>query len=142
MKKLFLVLCMVCMFGLVGCGSKDNSKEDDKSAKSSDVSAAKSIQVSVYTAMGSEKLFEELTSNPSVKEGILFTEEGLNCLSSECKNELVKSVGNIPKVKYTKNGASAFAFTVDETGNVKCYIGTKDEPLKWQVSPEVDAMYQ
>ncbi len=113
----------------------------DKSRKSNDVTAAKTIKTAVDTAMANETANAEIAglstgatllriSNKSIVEaaGTVFSQEVASNLSTK------------PSVSYTKDGAREFLVTLGSNGEIQ--VAVSGNGNSWILQPEIDASYK
>lgn len=118
----------------------DSDVELETVMKQDDVATAKSIKTAIDSALGTEEIFIELTTN-YVDTMIDFNEQGLGKLQDTIKEEILISIGKYPEVRYKVNGADHFAFSVASDGSVTVYVCNEDNSKEWVLCPELDAEY-
>ncbi len=166
-----LIIVIAIMAILAGAIAPALIRYIDKSRKSNDVSACKTIKTAVETAMANEKTYELLTATASGStEGatIIITEDQdatasgsvtingntTSAYQSSAEKEIGANIGEkTPKVKYRKKGANTFIVKITSAGTVNVYItkgssanitaGTaSDNSTYWQVCPDICDEYQ
>ncbi len=147
-----LIIVIAIMAILAGAIAPALIRYIDKSRKSNDVSACKTIKTAVETAMGNEKTYELLTAGAvtnnttnwvvitpgatskagvdiKVSSGGNITTDATN-YEAKAEEEIFNNIGeSVPKLKYKKAADStiglpqAFYVTTTAGGTVKVYIG-------------------
>lgn len=143
-RKLLLFAMSIAMVGsLTACGGgKGNSgKGNAQEMKAEDRKAAIAIGTAIGTAMANEGYMNDIAYTHG-NEVVKITESGLDVYDSATKKEIMASLKNIPSVSYKEDGAEFFSVIVTDTEVVKIYVGTSNEPTKWQLAPECDPEYK
>lgn len=124
-----LIIVIAIMAILVGAIAPALIRYIDKSRKSNDVSACKTIKTAIETAMANEDAYEELTKQPSTGTGvttlviepnkkltvtetadpnasiITITLASGDTVTADTRNEIAKNIGDkTPKISYKKAG--------------------------------------
>lgn len=137
-----LIIVIAIMAILAGAIAPALIRYIDRSRKSNDINACKSIKTAFETALTNEDLYSELVT------GVNYT---INENSTSISPAITKGNGGMdifsnlsgqkaPKLKYKKEGANAYKVEISTSGEVKVSItdGTKD----WAICPDVCQDYQ
>ena len=136
----------------------------DKSRKSNDVSAAKTIKTAVETAMANEATYELLTSGTADPTGVITVTPGASQASgvtlvtydtngdaadvAAAQTEIAKNIGeNMPKIKYKKaadgtNVPTIWVVTCTKGGTIKVGLGAGNNTIAYELVPEICSYYQ
>jgi type IV pilus assembly protein PilA len=160
-----LIIVIAIMAILAGAIAPALIKYIDKSRKSNDVSSAKTIKTAIETALGNETAYEELvgdglttiTFSPGAVTTVLAAEDettGGNieiATSSTTAKDTNKAHDliadslslSVPKIKFSKKGATVFVAAVDKLGVVTVGVSSSalptantDGTAKWGKSGE------
>lgn len=161
-----LIIVIAIMAILAGAIAPALIRYIDKSRKSNDVSAAKTIKTAVETAMANEVTYELLTSGTADPTGVIRVTPGVTQTSgvtivtpatevvtgskTAAQLEIAKNIGeNMPKVKYKKaadgsNVPSDWVVTCTKQGTIKVGLGTGSNPtaIQYELVPEICSYYQ
>ncbi len=161
-----LIIVIAIMAILAGAIAPALIRYIDKSRKSNDVSAAKTIKTAVETAMANEQSYEVLTSGTDEITGIIIVTPGNSQTNgvkitkpttdlvtgdrANAEKEIAKNIGeNMPKIKYKKaadgtNVPKFWMVTCSNQGTIKvglCKTNT-DTALTYELVPEICSYYQ
>lgn len=156
-----LIIVIAIMAILAGAIAPALIRYIDKSRKSNDISAAKTIKTAVETAMANETTYELLTSGTAditgrieVKPGSTQT-GGVTILvpntgdgKTEAEAEIAKNIGeNMPKIKYKKaadgtNVPATWVVTCTKQGTIKVGLGKDNSGITYELVPEICSYYQ
>lgn len=160
-----LIIVIAIMAILAGAIAPALIRYIDKSRKSNDVSAAKTIKTAVETAMANEQSYEVLTSGTDDITGIITVTPGATQASgveivkptadlvtgdrAAAEAEIAKNIGeNMPKVKYKKaadgtNVPGLWVVTCTKQGTIKVGLGVADsQAITYELVPEICSYYQ
>ncbi|MCM1084069.1 MAG: type II secretion system GspH family protein [Clostridium sp.] len=161
-----LIIVIAIMAILAGAIAPALIRYIDKSRKSNDVSAAKTIKTAVETAMANEVTYELLTSGTTDPTGVIrvtpgasqtagvkivtSSNEAVTGSKAAAEAEIAKNIGeNMPKVKYKKaaddtNVPSDWVITCTKQGTIKVGLGTGQQPtaIQYELVPEICSYYQ
>ncbi len=166
-----LIIVIAIMAILAGAIAPALIRYIDKSRKSNDVSACKTIKTAVETAMANENTYELLTAVAAgssaggsivIKEnsdataaGTITISANTSLASASASEEIGKNIGEkTPKVKYRKDGGCQFIVRISAAGTVNVYItksgvaassitdGSLSGTGYWQICPELCEEYQ
>lgn len=135
-----LIIVIAIMAILAGAIAPALIRYIDKSRKSNDISAAKTIKTAVETALGNEDVYTDIMSYP----GSVFDADpaSLANLGASAKTEISQNLGTIPVPKYKKNGVTGFYWEAETSGTVKVYVGTSSAKTSYELAPEQHASYK
>jgi hypothetical protein len=121
----------------------ETSGTDTNDAKDMDYLTATKINTSVWTCLAIESVYDEFIiqhNNKLICLNDTFTDEQYGNFKHYFDIEMEE---NGYTVNYTDNGAEFFSFICDYDSNeIHIYIGTSDNPTKWEIYPDVDAEYK
>ncbi|MBD5096954.1 MAG: type II secretion system protein [Lachnospiraceae bacterium] len=165
-----LIIVIAIMAILAGAIAPALIRYIDKSRKSNDVSAAKTIKTAVETAMANEVTYELLTSGTADSDGntgIIEVNPGQSQASgvtitypstmpngitaadkTAAETEIAKNIGeNMPKIKYKKaadgtNVPTAWVATCTSGGSIKVGLKTASSTMGYELVPEICSYYQ
>ena len=119
-----------------------------KSEKSVDVSSANTIFTAMSTVLADEDGYSELKKyfNTTVifkaESGEAFqVADGMNV--SYAYDAFINNIGpTAPKIKYSGDGQCGWAVGLDSEGHVKVWISTEDDPMAYEIYPDVCDEYK
>lgn len=133
-----LIIVIAIMAILAGAIAPALIRYIDRSRKSNDINACKSIKTAFETALTNEDLYSELVSGVNYT----FAENATSITGVTNSQDIFSNLSGqkAPKLKYKKQGANAYKVEISTSGEVKVSItnGTKD----WAICPEVCQDYQ
>ena len=135
-----LIIVIAIMAILAGAIAPALIRYIDKSRKSNDISAAKTIKTSVETALGNEDIYNEVFTGSNSSYGpVEVCSESLSIGTPEIKTNLG---GKAPSVKYKKDGQQKFFWEASASGQVTVYVGTSSNKTMYELAPELHASYK
>lgn len=159
-----LIIVIAIMAILAGAIAPALIRYIDKSRKSNDVSAAKTIKTAVETAMANETTYELLTSGTSDPTGrievlpgktqadgvkvIVPATEVVTGSKAAAEAEIAKNIGEtMPKIKYKKaadgtNTPATWVVTCTKAGTIKVGLGKDNSGITYELVPEICSYYQ
>lgn len=167
-----LIIVIAIMAILAGAIAPALIRYIDKSRKSNDVSAAKTIKTAVETAMANEVTYELLTSgtaNADGNTGVIEVTPGKSSASGvkivyptamptgidssakdAAEQEIGKNIGeNMPKIKYKKaadgvaaNAPKIWLATCTSGGTIKVGLAPSGTKIIFELVPEICSYYQ
>lgn len=164
-----LIIVIAIMAILAGAIAPALIRYIDKSRKSNDVSAAKTIKTAVETAMANEVTYELLTSGTADPTGVIRVTSGGTQTGgvtivtpatlptgltandkTNAQDEIAKNIGeNMPKIKYKKaadgtNVPGCWVITCTKQGTIKVGLGTgtSASTITYELVPEICSYYQ
>ncbi|MCM1286837.1 MAG: type II secretion system GspH family protein [Clostridium sp.] len=166
-----LIIVIAIMAILAGAIAPALIRYIDKSRKSNDVSAAKTIKTAVETAMANEASYEYLTAgtaDTNGNTGVITVTPGASQTGgvsivvpsaaptgltatdkTNAEDEIAKNVGeNMPKIKYKKaadgtNVPALWVVTCTSQGTIKVGLGTTGATtITYELVPEICSYYQ
>ena len=137
-----LIIVIAIMAILAGAIAPALIRYIDRSRKSNDINACKSIKTAFETALTNEDLYSELVT------GVNYT---INENSTTVTPAITKGNGGkdifsnlsgqkAPKLKYKKQGANAYKVEISTSGEVK--VSITDGSHDWAICPDVCQDYQ
>lgn len=113
----------------------------DKSRKSNDVTAAKTIKTAVDTAMANETANSEIAE---LADGAILVEISDKAIGYAAGNvfasEVASNLSSVPSISYTKDGAEAFVVSLGTNGEIQ--VAVSGDGTSWILQPEIDASYK
>ncbi|MDD6400154.1 MAG: type II secretion system protein [Lachnospiraceae bacterium] len=138
-----LIIVIAIMAILAGAIAPALIRYIDRSRKSNDINACKSIKTAFETALTNEDLYSELTTGVTT---YTITEASTTVSPAIAKGNGGKDIfSNLsgqkaPKLKYKKQGANAYKVEISTSGEVK--VSITDGSHDWAICPEVCEDYQ
>lgn len=160
-----LIIVIAIMAILAGAIAPALIRYIDKSRKSNDLSAAKTIKTAVETAMSNEDTYAAFTDTTATQPVLTLTPGGTAVAAitdsgvwtnmptdaeNDAKTEILNNLSNsIPKIKY-KKAADGTATGKPDTWYVQCsvngqvevYLGNSSNTTLYQLVPETCKYYQ
>lgn len=158
-----LIIVIAIMAILAGAIAPALIRYIDKSRKSNDVTAAKTIKTAVETAMANEKTYEGLTKpqgsntevfvnitpGASTNAGVAFAQDTLAAADKTvAQDEIFKNIGEkVPTLKFKKaadgtNTPTMWVVSCTTGGTISVYLGTAASQKTYQLCPEICNYYQ
>jgi type IV pilus assembly protein PilA len=150
-----LIIVIAIMAILAGAIAPALIRYIDKSRKSNDISAAKTIKTAVENAMANEKAYEELTCDgtaylyASPKSSTITASSGATSGITTATSEILKDLsGSFPKINYKKAAATAkpeiWVIKIDTAGQIEVGLSATADTttIDYVLAPEVCADYQ
>lgn len=141
-----LIIVIAIMAILAGAIAPALIKYIDRSRKSNDVNACKSIKTAFETALANEDVYEALVPSTGSQGYYIAADDTAFSVSSTDYSWILSNIsGNkSPKLKYTKKNAVGYVITVTEAGEVKVGITStaNSTSANWDICPDVDPEYQ
>ena len=162
-----LIIVIAIMAILAGAIAPALIRYIDKSRKSNDVSAAKTIKTAVETAMSNEDTYAALTDATIVDKACVVLTPGSTAVGGvkiqlatwpanailtqqEAEQEIFDNLSqSVPKIKYKKaadgvaaNKPANWIVSCTATGQVKVYLSKDTSDLTFELVPEICKYYQ
>ena len=137
-----LIIVIAIMAILAGAIAPALIRYIDRSRKSNDINACKSIKTAFETALTNEDLYSELVStvnytingNSTTIAPVIKAGNGGKDIFSNLSGQ------KAPKLKYIKDGANAYKVEISQTGEVK--VSITNGKTDWAICPDVCEDYQ
>ena len=137
-----LIIVIAIMAILAGAIAPALIRYIDRSRKSNDINACKSIKTAFETALTNEDLYSELVSGVNYKITESTTTISPTIKAGNGGKDIFSNISGqkAPKLKYKKEKANAYKVEISNSGEVKVSItnGSKD----WAICPDVCEDYQ
>lgn len=140
-----LIIVIAIMAILAGAIAPALIKYIDRSRKSNDVNACKSIKTAFETSLASEDVYSALVGTSTQSYYIPQDSATLSVNGTSYSDIFCNISGNkAPKLKYTKKQASGYVVSITAAGEVEVYItkGSNATNPDWAICPTVCPEYQ
>ena len=157
-----LIIVIAIMAILAGAIAPALIRYIDKSRKSNDVTAAKTIKTAVETAMANEKTYEGLTKpqtgsevfinitpGGSTSAAVAFANHTIESTHvAKAQEEIFKNIGEtVPRVKYKKKAdgthePKVWVVSCSTGGTISVYLSGAVSTKDYQLCPEICDYYQ
>ena len=137
-----LIIVIAIMAILAGAIAPALIRYIDRSRKSNDINACKSIKTAFETALTNEDLYSELVNGVTYTITADSTTISPTIASGSGNMEIFSNISGqkAPKLKYKKQGANAYKVEISASGEVK--VSITDGSNDWAICPDVCQDYQ